>query len=209
MAIARFSEIRSGRPERIQSMQILCVLERIVCGDPHQLFTFFLVLLHSRMLSCLCRIPLLRENLCCARSTVSALGVLHAALRQPRNDRCFRPQRLERVYVWWAQTPKASRPASKRRAEIRCSVCSSGNAGGLSMAAAEAPSRAVRSFCFFFSFPPSLAHTCPPISPPPPCKQLCTRSCSNKHTNRATFHTTRLSSRRFSGPPYSQHIWWE
>jgi hypothetical protein len=24
--------------------------------------------------------------------------------------------------------------------------------------------------------------TCPPISPPPPCKQLCTRSCSNKHT---------------------------
>jgi hypothetical protein len=59
-------------------------------------------------------------------------------------------QRLERVYVWWAQTPKASRPASKRRAEIRCSVCSSGNAGGLSMAAAEAPSRVVRSFCFFF-----------------------------------------------------------
>jgi hypothetical protein len=25
--------------------------------------------------------------------------------------------------------------------------------------------------------------TCPPISPPPPCKQLCTRSCSNKHTH--------------------------
>jgi hypothetical protein len=24
--------------------------------------------------------------------------------------------------------------------------------------------------------------TCPPISPPPPRKQLCTRSCSNKHT---------------------------
>jgi hypothetical protein len=24
--------------------------------------------------------------------------------------------------------------------------------------------------------------TCPPISPPPPCKHLCTRSCSNKHT---------------------------
>jgi hypothetical protein len=25
--------------------------------------------------------------------------------------------------------------------------------------------------------------TCPPISPPPPRKQLCTRSCSNKHTH--------------------------
>ena len=24
--------------------------------------------------------------------------------------------------------------------------------------------------------------TCPPLSPPPPLKQLCTRSCSNKHT---------------------------
>jgi hypothetical protein len=122
-------------------MQILCVLERIVCGDPHQLFTFFLVLLHSRMLSCLCRIPLLRENLCCARSTVSALGVLHAALRQPRNDQCFLSQQCAhgskaRTYVWWEQTPKASRPASKRRAEIRCSVSSSWDAGGLSMALA-------------------------------------------------------------------------
>jgi hypothetical protein len=27
--------------------------------------------------------------------------------------------------------------------------------------------------------------TCPPISPPPPRKQLCTRSCSNKHTHLA------------------------
>jgi hypothetical protein len=25
--------------------------------------------------------------------------------------------------------------------------------------------------------------TCPPISPHPPCKHLCTRSCSNKHTH--------------------------
>ena len=79
-------------------MQILCVLERIVCSDPHQLFTFFLVLLHSRMLSRLCRIPLLRENLCCARLTVSALGVLHAALRQPRNHRCFRPQQCAQAH---------------------------------------------------------------------------------------------------------------
>ena len=109
----------------------------MVAVNPHQLFTFFLALLHSRMLSRLCRIPLLRENLCCARLTVSALGVLHAALRQPRNHRCFRPQQCahgskahQRVCVW-AQTPKASRPASKRRAEIRCSVCSSGDAGGL------------------------------------------------------------------------------
>jgi hypothetical protein len=28
--------------------------------------------------------------------------------------------------------------------------------------------------------------TCPPISPPPPCKHLCTRSCSNKHTHSIT-----------------------
>ena len=29
--------------------------------------------------------------------------------------------------------------------------------------------------------------TCPPISPPPPSKQLCTRSCSNKHTRLKRF----------------------
>jgi hypothetical protein len=34
--------------------------------------------------------------------------------------------------------------------------------------------------------------TCPPIFPPPPCKQLCTRSCSNKHTHAG--HIFRLSN---------------
>ena len=141
-------------------MQVLCVLERIVCGDPHQLFTFFLVLLHSRMLSRLCRIPLLRENLCCARLSVSSLGVLNAALRQP--SRFFRPQQCayamarQRVCLVGSDAKgvetclggRVCLPASKRRAEIRCSVWTSGDAGWLSMAVALPHSANIRSLVY-------------------------------------------------------------
>jgi hypothetical protein len=37
--------------------------------------------------------------------------------------------------------------------------------------------------------------TCPPISPPPPCKQFCTRSCSNKHTHTLRNKHTHTHSR--------------
>jgi hypothetical protein len=95
MAIASLSEIRSGRPGNLaRNLEHANLLywSALVAVNPHQLFAFFLVLLQSCMLSRLCRIPLLRENFCCARLTVSALGVLNAALRQPRNARFFRPQ---------------------------------------------------------------------------------------------------------------------
>jgi hypothetical protein len=44
--------------------------------------------------------------------------------------------------------------------------------------------------------------TCPPISPPPPpCKQLCTRSCSNKHTHTKLKETTSSTCPPISPPP--------
>jgi hypothetical protein len=58
--------------------------------------------------------------------------------------------------------------------------------------------------------------TCPPISPPPPRKQLCTRSCSNKHTpamvrghpSRSALSTPpirSITSSRISAQPTTRH----
>ena len=44
--------------------------------------------------------------------------------------------------------------------------------------------------------------TCPPISPPPPREQLCTRSCSNKHTHTHTHQNCSVTWSQKSTPHF-------
>ena len=102
MAIASFSEIRAAglkiSQRNSEHANLFCILERIGCGDPHQLFTFFLVLLQSLLPFRLCRIPLLQENLCCARLTVSELRNVCVCERR-RQRRQTRPASMTRVEI--------------------------------------------------------------------------------------------------------------
>jgi hypothetical protein len=144
MAIASFSEIRAAglkiSQKNSEHANLFCILQRTGCGDPHQLFTFFLVLLQSLLPFRLCRIPLLQENLCCARLTVSEL----------RNV-CVCERRRQR---------RQTRPASMTRVEI-CSLVGEGpSRGGSPGGSAEGAIRRGRQMMAFCAskFPGFLEH---------------------------------------------------